>query len=189
MAESDAALIARSVLGGDNRAFAALLERHQSMVRGLLLRLTGGNASLADDLAQDTFLQVFRSLRGYRGEAKFSSWLYRIAYNQFLMHKRRQLAPGPDFENRYGEECPHPDCAPDRAPDRTIGARIDLERAMTTLKTAERAALTLCFAYGLSHVEAAVVMDMPVGTVKSHIARGRDKLRVRLAPWAKEVAL
>lgn len=181
MAESDAALITRSVLGGDNRAFAALLERHQSMVRGLLLRLTGGNGSLADDLAQETFLQVFRSLGGYRGEAKFSSWLYRIAYNKFLTHKRRQLVPDLEFGNGADEDCPHP--------DRAIGARIDLERAMTTLKTAERAALTLCFAYGLSHVEASAVMGLPVGTIKSHIARGRDKLRLRLAPWAKEVAL
>ena len=83
---TDAVLVARVLAGDDRHAFAELTRRHQSTVRTLLRRLTRNDHALADDLAQDTFIQVYRSLRQFRGEAKFATWIYRIAYNTFLTY-------------------------------------------------------------------------------------------------------
>src|SRR5262252_4342651 len=87
-AVSDAQLIARVLVQDDRHAFSELVRRHQSTVRASLRRLTGNHA-LADDLAQETFLLAYRNLRSFRQEAKFSTWLYRIAYNVFLADARK----------------------------------------------------------------------------------------------------
>ena len=76
-------LVARVLVDDDHHAFAELVRHHQSTVRGLLRQLTRNDLALADDLAQETFLRVYKNLRSFRGEAKFSTWLYRIAYNVF----------------------------------------------------------------------------------------------------------
>src|SRR5664279_1411049 len=86
---SDTALIARVVVSDDRHAFSELVRRHQSAVRATLRKLTSGNLALADDLAQETFLLAYRNLKSFRQEARFSTWLYRIAYNAFLADVRR----------------------------------------------------------------------------------------------------
>jgi RNA polymerase sigma-70 factor (ECF subfamily) len=162
------ALVAEAV-ARDVAAFSALARLHQSKVRGLLLRLTRGRHALAEDLAQETFLEAWRGIANFRGESSFSTWLYRIAYSRFLMHARRRKDEQLDDwqgEAPSGEGAAH--------------ARIDLERAMAKLSAPERAALTLCYALGLSNTEAAQALDMPLGTVKSHVLRGREKLKVIL---------
>src|SRR5207344_3640014 len=88
-AVTDAQLIARCLVGDDRHAFAELVKRHQSAVRACLRKLTTGDAALADDLAQETFVLAYRNLRSFRQDAKFSTWLYRIAYNVFLADARR----------------------------------------------------------------------------------------------------
>ena len=174
-------LIARVIIGDDHRAFAQLVQMHQSSVRRLLLRLAGGDRALADDLAQETFLLAYRNIASFRASGKFSAWLYRIAYNRFLQEVRKK---GRQVEVELTETgCVIP------AGEGLASARIDIERAMTRLTVDERSAITLCFTYGLSHREAGVVMAIPMGTLKSHIARGKDKLRLALAPWQREVAL
>src|ERR1043166_3753674 len=97
---SDAQLIARVLVQDDRHAFGELVRRHQSAVRASLRKLTAGNHALADDLAQETFLLAYRNLKSFRQEAKFSTWLYRIAYNAFLadLRKTREL-PLPDDED------------------------------------------------------------------------------------------
>src|SRR5881275_489451 len=87
---SDAQLIARCVVGDDRHAFAELVRRHQSAVRACVRKLTSGNTALADDLAQETFIQAWRNLKSFRQEARFSTWLYRIATNCWLMHARKR---------------------------------------------------------------------------------------------------
>src|SRR5689334_14990155 len=87
---SDAELIAKVLLDDNRHAFATLVRRHQSVVRGLLRRLAKGNEALADDLAQETFIKSYQSLKSFRGGAKFSTWLHRIAYNAFISHVRSQ---------------------------------------------------------------------------------------------------
>jgi RNA polymerase sigma-70 factor (ECF subfamily) len=171
---SDTELISRVLVGDDRRAFGALVARHQSAVRGLLRRLTGGDLAQADDLAQETFLRAFRGLRGYRGGAKFSSWLYRIACNVFFSRDRgSREAPvePPALEAGLPEQALLPD---------TLLERYDLERALATLKPRERAALVLTYANELTHEEAAVILDCPLGTLKTHVARAKEKLRLRL---------
>ena len=185
---SDPALIAR-VLGEDDRgAFAALVNRHQSAVRGLLRRLCGGDQALADDLAQETFVRVYRGLGGFRGGARFSTWLHRVAYNVFVNHagrsRRRDLLA--DQAGHAGFDEPSSGAVADQGAADGALLRYDLERAMSVLRPAEIAALTLSYVQLLSHEEIAEVLDCPVGTVKSHVTRGKDKLRAQLGDWARQ---
>src|SRR6187549_3756151 len=87
---TDATLIARALVADDRHAFAELVKRHQSSVRATLRRLTAGNHALADDLAQETFVLAWRNLASFRQEARFSTWLYRIATNAWLAHARKR---------------------------------------------------------------------------------------------------
>lgn len=172
-APTDAELITRVLLRDDRRAFGELVARHQSAVRGLLRRLTGGDQAQADDLAQETFLRAYRGLRGYRGGAKFSSWLYRIACNVFFSRDRgsREAPQEPLALEAGNAELLLPDL---------VLERHDLEKALASLKPRERAALVLTYANELTHEEAAVVLDCPVGTLKTHVARAKKKLRRQL---------
>ncbi len=90
MSLTDAELVARVLLDDDHHAFAELIKRHQSAVRGLLRQLTRTDLALADDLAQETFVRAYKHIRSFRGEAKFSTWLYRIAYNCFREDARKR---------------------------------------------------------------------------------------------------
>ena len=156
-------LIARAA-AGDSAAFAPLVRQHQSVLRGFLRRLTRNDPSLADDVAQETFLEAWRKLSHYRSEGSFAGWLRRIAWSRFLMEARKRK---PELLEDLPEQ------SVDASPD----VKLDLESAMAKLSAGERAALTLCYALGHSNEEAAAILDMPLGTVKSHILRGRGKLR------------
>ena len=185
-AVTDAQLIARCQVSDDRHAFAELVRRHQSAVRACLRKLTAGNHALADDLAQETFLLAWRNLRGIRQDARFSTWLYRLPANWSLAHARKRreellgdrdadvVAEGDDTD---GGDSTHTDHA------RAASLRIDMERALGTLTEAERAAIVQCYHNDLSHEEAAYVLDCPVGTVKTHIFRARQKLKHVLAAW------
>ena len=181
---SDAQLIARSLVHDDRHAFGELVRRHQSAVRATLRRLASGNTALADDLAQETFVLAFRNLKSFRQEAKFSTWLYRIAYNVFLADARKtkelQLPEDMDAD----EVSPADLHAGSEA--RQVALKMDLERAMAVLSDAERAAIVQCYHNDLSHEEAAYVLDCPVGTVKTHILRAKLKLKERLRAWSPE---
>ncbi|MGZ5924191.1 MAG: RNA polymerase sigma factor [Rhizomicrobium sp.] len=166
----DGALVERAVAMRDVAAFSALARLHQSKVRGLLLRLTRGNHAAADDLAQETFLEAWRGIANFRGEASFSTWLYRIAYSRFLMQARKRK---PDEQLGEWQETT-------ASGESATLARVDLERAFAKLSPPESAALTMCFALGLSNSEAAAAMDIPLGTLKSHVLRGREKLKAIL---------
>ncbi|BDG02107.1 RNA polymerase sigma factor [Anaeromyxobacter oryzae] len=162
---SDAALVARVLADDDRRAFAELVRRHQSAIRTLLRRLCVGDAARADDLAQETFLRAYRKLATWRGDARFSTWLHQIAWRAWATDARRRPAPQPE---------PPP---PSPGPSARADARLDLERAFAVLRDEERAALALAFGEDLSHEEAAAILEWPLGTLKSHVARGKEKLR------------
>ncbi|HUH95613.1 MAG TPA: sigma-70 family RNA polymerase sigma factor [Casimicrobiaceae bacterium] len=181
---SDAQLIARVLVQDDRHAFGELVRRHQSAVRSSLRRLTGGNHALADDLAQETFLLAYRNLRSFRQEAKFSTWLFRIAYNAFLADARKMKELPLPEEGEDRELAPPEDPAAPLA--RSAALNVDLERAMATLSEPERAAIVQCYHNDLSHEEAAYVLGCPVGTVKTHILRAKQKLKARLAGWGPE---
>jgi RNA polymerase sigma factor (sigma-70 family) len=182
---NDAQLIARVLVADDRHAFSELVRRHQSAVRTTLRRLTGGNAALADDLAQETFLLAYRNLKSFRQEAKFSTWLYRIAYNAFLADARKireRTLPDDLDPDDFAAEAQEPTAGVARQ----VSLKIDMERAMAMLSDAERAAILQCYHNDLTHEEAAYVLGCPVGTVKTHILRAKQKLKAVLGAWAPE---
>jgi RNA polymerase sigma-70 factor (ECF subfamily) len=164
MDETD--LITRAA-AGDAAAFDALVRAHQSRLRGFLRRLARGDVVLADDLAQETFLEAWRKIGQYSGAGSFAGWLSRIGWSRFLMEARKRK---PELLEDV----------PEQSVETSPEAKLDLESAMRKISTNERAALTLCYALGHSNEEAAEILDMPLGTVKSHVLRGRDKLRALL---------
>ena len=162
---SEADLVARVLAEDDRRAFAELVRRHQSAVRTVLRRLCAGDAARADDLAQETFLKAYRKLASWRGEGRLSTWLYRIAYHLWASDARRLPEPlAPAAEDV-------------RTPADAAHARVDLARAFGVLRAEERAALALAYGEEATHEEAAQVLEWPLGTLKTHVARGKEKLR------------
>jgi RNA polymerase sigma-70 factor (ECF subfamily) len=184
---SDAQLIARALVADDRFAFAELVKRHQSSVRACLRKLTAGNHALADDLAQDTFVLAWRNLKSFRQEARFSTWLYRIATNCWLAdaRKRKEELLGDRTDAIADDDeatMPHIDAMhADHA--RVSSLKMDLERAMAVLSDAERAAIVQCYHNDLTHEEAAYVLGCPVGTVKTHVLRGKQKLKAALSAY------
>ena len=174
---SDADLIFAVLERDDREAFAEIVRRHQSRVRSVLRRLTRGDDALADDLAQETFVLAWRNLARFRFEARLSTWLYRIAFNawQSEARKRREVLLDADDDERPALEV----AAPEEGVD--IASRMDLERAMSVLSDGERAAIAACYYADLSHEEAAQMLGLPLGTVKTHILRAKAKLKARLA--------
>jgi RNA polymerase sigma-70 factor (ECF subfamily) len=165
--EDDVVSLATS---GDDDAFGELVRRRQKRVRDLLRRLCGNHA-LADDLAQKTFVQAWRGIRALRDPGAFGGWLKRVAVNTWLAEARRVSAPIDDDEGAFLAAA---DPAP--SPERSAGG-IDLERALAQLGPAERLCVVLAHGEGMTHVEIAEATRLPLGTVKSHVLRGSDKLR------------
>src|SRR5438128_4012448 len=154
---TDAGLIARVLADDDQHAFGELVRRHQSSVRGLLRQLTRTDIALADDLAQETFLRAYKNIRSFRGDARFSTWLYRIAYNCFREDaRRRKELVGVDEKQLQAEHDP-----------RTVdpGLIHDLMHALSLLPLHERTPVVLCCHNGLWHDAAVPVLDFPICTV------------------------
>lgn len=164
-------LIERSRQQGDGEAFSRLVQMHQGKLRSFLLRLCQ-NYDLCDDLAQDTFIQAFRKLHSYSGEGHFGAWLFRIGYHCFLQHRRRDSR-----RQEINEELRIHFEVLESAFEEIDLVQMDLEQALSALQISERAALSLCHSYGFSHSEAAAILEIPVGTVKTHIMQGKENLR------------
>lgn len=163
----DVELAARAA-GGGRREFGELVRRHGSAVRALLRRM-GAQPSLADDVAQDAFLQAFEKCAEFRAEGTFAAWVKRIAVRLYL--KRRS------HEARYVDEVDQDGAvSPDQA------GLVDLDEALKALSEVERLCVSLCHGAGMAHPEIAAALNLPLGTVKSHVKRGLDKLRARLRP-------
>lgn len=176
MSFTDADLISRALAREDRHAFGELVRRYQSPVRAFLSRMTRGDSHLTDDLAQETFLKAWRKLPAYRGGGQFSTWLFTIALNEFrgVARRRKELIL---------DKIEHPVLEPSACHDGNLS--LDLNEALKLLNAEERAAIILCCQNGLSHEEAAQVLACPLGTVKTHILRGKEKLRQRLTPAYK----
>lgn len=178
-AQSDNELIARVIVRGDQFAFSELVKRHQSILRASLRKMTGGHTELSDDIAQETFILAWKNIGKFRYEAKFSTWLYRIAFNAWQSDVRRKSEVLLD-ENQM----PKPEAVESEAAQ--IGLRRDMAKAMVNLSDAERAAIHQCYYNDLSHDEAAFVLDMPLGTLKTHVLRAKEKMRQHLAAYAPD---
>lgn len=186
---SEQVLISLAIGQQDQSAFAQLVTQHQSMVRNSLRQLTNWDESLADDLAQETFLQAYQKLNQFDGRAKFSSWLYRIAYNQFLQHCRKQSSQkrAAEFEELEGNE---PDLAQMSSQQQQEESHLQrtLAKALAALEPQRRCVLHLLLHKECTQQEIAHILQMPLGTVKTHINRGRAELQKQLAGWRPAAA-
>ena len=148
-------------------AFSLLVERHQQAVRGFLRRLCGDHAD-ADDLAQETFVTAWTRIGRFRRGESLRAWLCGIAYRKWLTHRRAEARRGTRDSMAAGDQT--------LSTVSSSEARIDSSAALEALPLEQRAAVALCLAAEFSHQEAATALDLPLGTVKSHVARGRIKL-------------
>jgi RNA polymerase sigma-70 factor (ECF subfamily) len=184
--DPDAGLVT-AAKDGDLDAFEALVRRHQSRVVGLARSFTG-NAADADDLAQDVFVRVYRSLGQFRGESLFRTWLYRIALNVVRSHHARRGRQQPvwgDSGIGEGEAFDPPADAP--TIEQTLVRREAIQRALAGLPEDLREAIVLRDVHGLDYRDIAEATGAPMGTVESRIFRARQRLRTALAPLLAEL--
>jgi RNA polymerase sigma factor (sigma-70 family) len=172
---SDTELIARVLAHEDRAAFGTLVRNHQSAVRQFLRHLTRGDAALADDLAQETFVTAWRTLARFHGGSAFPTWLLGIAHNHWRNARRKPIHTALDAPGT-----PEPP-APPATSHSDLGQ--DLAAALAQLDADQRIVLHLAYQQGLSHPEIAALLDWPLGTVKTHTARGKARLRELLAAW------
>lgn len=169
------------VQSGEAEAFEELVRAHEKTVYNLALRLVG-NPQDAEDMAQEAFLKVYRSLPEFRGESKFSVWLYRIVSNVCLDHLRRQgrrPASSLTTEDEDGEkqqwDVPDESQSPERLLEQKL-TREAVQRGLETLPEDQRQILLLREIRGMSYEEIGQTLDLEPGTVKSRIFRARKKL-------------
>jgi RNA polymerase sigma-70 factor (ECF subfamily) len=177
--ESDAELVAR-VRQGDEAAFEQLVLRHQRYVFNLAYRVLGDSAE-AEDVTQEAFVRVWRGLSSFRGQARFTTWLYRIVHNLCL-----NRLPGLQRELLQAEPLEEVLASPDPSPADLFDARerlAFLHAQLDQLPEKYRLVLTLRYLQHLSYDEVAAVLNVPMGTVKTHIHRARRLLRERLRQW------
>lgn len=176
--EASEEVLVRRATAGDRSAFAALVRRHQGKVRGLLLRLCSDRV-LADDLAQEVFLRAYRGLVGFQGRSRFGTWLYRIGYNVFLNHRTRSKQWGKLPED-YDAVAAAPEDA--HSPPRS-DLRRDLRAAIDTLPERYRAVVVLYYLQDVPYPEIAEILELPLGTVKTHLHRAKKALRAQMQAW------
>lgn len=163
---TDAALVAAARSGSD-AAFARIVDRYQSPVRSFLRRICVYESD-ADDIAQEVFLTAWTRLRLLDDGRKLKSWLFGIAWRQSNMTARSMA------RRRNRDQAWHD--VQDQADSADRDMHLAMQQALTQLPEDQRAAVALCLAGGWTHADAANVLEMPLGTVKSHVSRGRTRL-------------
>lgn len=183
MSHSEPQLVAKAQ-SGDECAFEQLVRAHQRYVFNLAYRVLG-DRSEAEDVAQETFVRAWRGLPSFRAECRFTTWLYRIARNVCL-----NRLPRLEAELRQTEVLGQAMACPDPEPDEVLDARerhAFLHAALAKLPEKYRLVLTLRYLQGFSYAEIADVLNLPLGTVKTHLHRGREALAARLAACELEM--
>jgi RNA polymerase sigma-70 factor (ECF subfamily) len=179
--ESDTELVAQA-RQGDEVAFEQLVLKHQRYVFNLAYRVLGDYTE-AEDMTQEAFVRVWRGLSGFRGQARFTTWLYRIVHNLCLNRLpglQRELLQTEPLEEVLADPGPSPaDLFAVREQMAFLHAQLD------RLPEKYRLVLTLRYLQHLSYDEIAAALEMPMGTVKTHIHRARRLLRERLSQWEK----
>ena len=165
--DEDLALCARAAKG-DQAAFAMLVAKHERPLRSFLARMT--SADVADDVAQEAFLKAWRFASSYDGRARFSTWLTRIAWRCLLDEARKSRRAGADEAPVHSSD------------SEQVSLVADM---LSRLSQPERAALILCDGHGWSHAEAAELLRMPLGSLKTVVARAKSKCREM---WSSQYA-
>ncbi len=169
------ALITRFVAADDRNAFGQLVDAYSESLRRFLLGLTKGDSALADDLAQETFLKAYLSIRSLEGVTRFRSWLFRIAYNEFVSDLRRRSRLSNTSEDI-------PDIA-DETPDETPISADNLTEAIAQLPETQRAVVQLFYYEDFPVARISSITSLPETTVRSHLFRARNRLAVILEKY------
>jgi RNA polymerase sigma-70 factor (ECF subfamily) len=187
--DEESVRLARAYLAGDRRAFDELIKLHQRQVFNLCFRLLG-DYDEADDCAQQVFIKVSRSLKGFRFESAFGTWLYRIAVNTCknrltsLDYRLKARKIRIDLERDMDHQSPPADLEdPAPAPDhRLIGSELSrlIQRAIGALPARQRLVVVLRDIEGRSYEEIGEITGLKLGTVKSKLSRAREQLRESL---------
>ena len=173
--------LARLVAQGDQQAATVLIRKYERLVRSFLRKITG-RFELADDLAQETFVRLLKSAGRYDESYPMRTWLLTIARRLSINHGRRmdeQVASTEYEGRRSGADGPAQQV---EAADTRAATRVVLDGALAQLSEPQRLAVVLFHEQDLSIEDVAKVMEMPVGTIKSHLHRGRSALRKILEP-------
>jgi RNA polymerase sigma-70 factor (ECF subfamily) len=168
--EQDDRALLRAHVEGDPDAFGELFRRHRDRMWAVALRTTR-NRELASDCVQDAFISAFRRAGSYRGDAAVTTWLHRIVVNACLDRLRR---------DKPTSELPEHELADRRDAHSSVDTRLDVREALDRLPEGQRMALILVDMHGLSVAEAAQVLEVAEGTVKSRCSRGRDTMAALL---------
>ena len=172
-AEASIVVLAKA---GDNDAFDELVRRRQGFVRSILRRLCRDPA-LADDLAQQTFVQAWRSIGQLRAAGAFPGWLRRLAVNGWLQYLRAQHLDVESLDALADGQVAIP------AAPSAVTEQLDLDGALARLAPAARLCIVLAYHEGMSHAEISEGTAIPLGTVKSHVLRGSALLREYLKDY------
>lgn len=192
--DPDAALMMR-VKQGDTAAFAELVDKYKQPVMNLIYR-TLRDATEAEDLAQNVFLQVYKSAQRYRVSAKFSTWLFTIARNLCLNEiRRRSRHPAESLDAPHPEQADQPlhqfeDKRNLSPPETMLHGELErkIEEALAELPENQRTAVLLCRQEELSYEEIAEILNCSLSATKSLIHRGRETLRQKLKPYLRSGA-
>jgi RNA polymerase sigma-70 factor (ECF subfamily) len=182
--------LVRRAQAGDEQAFATLFQQHKSRVYSVCLLMTKDVAE-AEDLTQEAFLQVFRTVSSFRGEAAFSTWLYRVAVNTVLMKlRRRKSPPTVSMDEPVSPESPslHRDFGKDDLDLAGVVDRIALRRALQELPEGCRRIFALHEVEGYQHHEIAQLLDCSIGNSKSQLHKAKLKMRDLLFPKRRILA-
>ena len=172
---------------GDEQAFAMLFQQHKNRVYSVCLLMTKDVAE-AEDLTQEAFLQVFRTVSSFRGDAAFSTWLYRVAVNTVLMKlRRRKSPPTVSLDEPVNSESPslHRDFGKSDPELTGVVDRIALRRALQELPEGCRTIFALHEVEGYQHHEIAQLLDCSIGNSKSQLHKAKLKMRALLFPKTK----
>lgn len=157
---------------GDKSAFDKLTCKYQSPIRRFFRNLTMGDVPLSDDLAQETFIKAYLNINTFKGISGFSTWLFRIAYNVFYDSVRAQKHFA-DIDNHEIDQ-------QHQTQNEFSAEKIDIYQAIKMLRKEEQTAVLLFYMEDKTHNEIAKIMDTPLGTVKTYILKGKEKLSVYL---------
>lgn len=181
MTREQEAAIVRKVLGGDANAFETLVLEYEKNVYNIALRMTG-NSEDAGDMTQEAFIKAYNSLQSFRGDSKFSVWLYRIVSNvclDFLRSKNRRPTVSLSVEDDDGEDAQLDVADESQSPELLLDRKLtrdSVRRGLDSLPPDYRQILLLREIQGLSYDEIAQALSLEVGTVKSRIFRARKRL-------------
>ena len=176
--DPDRALV-EAAAAGSREAFDELVRRHQVAIVGLARVLTSGRGD-AEDLAQEVFVRAWKSLRTFRGESAFRTWLHRVAVNVVRSSQSRTGRLMQMFAGSAGHVPDLP--SREEGVDASLARRQVIERALAALPGELRIAVTLRDMQGLDYREIADLLNVPIGTVESRIFRARQRLKPLLAP-------